>query len=167
MSKLIIVRGLPGSGKSVLAKKIAGEFSYRHYEADMFFVDRDGNYNFNPANRAEAHTWCQRLTYESLKHKQSVVVSNSFTQIWEMDVYLMIAEALQVEVEIVEMSTMYKNIHNVPEHILEKMKDNWQEFPTEHTFYHVPRVIDSKQMYEEIFKQTMAEQQREIIEAGG
>lgn len=45
MNTLYIIRGCPGSGKSELAE------SYYHiglvdfwYEADMFFVDKDGEY---------------------------------------------------------------------------------------------------------------------------
>jgi adenylate kinase family enzyme len=49
---LILLLGLPGSGKSTLAKVLVGDKDYCHKEADMFFVDRDGNfYNCGESSR--------------------------------------------------------------------------------------------------------------------
>ena len=48
--KLILVRGLPGSGKSTIASAIDGsDESYApiHLEADMFFME-NGEYKFAP-----------------------------------------------------------------------------------------------------------------------
>ena len=44
MKKLIIIRGLPGSGKSTFAKSL----NCTHFETDMYFTDSEGNYNFMP-----------------------------------------------------------------------------------------------------------------------
>ena len=50
MKQLILLRGLPGSGKSTLAKLLVGDKDYCHKEADMYFVDREGNYKFDFIN---------------------------------------------------------------------------------------------------------------------
>jgi len=53
MSTLVLVRGIPGSGKSTLANRISDVL---HFEADMFFVDREtGEYKFDGARIGEAH----------------------------------------------------------------------------------------------------------------
>jgi undecaprenyl diphosphate synthase len=57
MKELFLVRGLPGAGKSKLAKSIAGSNGYVK-EDDMYFVDGDGNYRFNPKEIKLAHDWC-------------------------------------------------------------------------------------------------------------
>ena len=44
---LYIVRGIPGSGKSTFAKTLGGI----HIEADQYFVDGDGNYNFDGSKK--------------------------------------------------------------------------------------------------------------------
>jgi len=50
MTKLTIIRGLPGSGKSTLAKKLVySNPGSVHLEADMYFIDRVGVYNYDPA----------------------------------------------------------------------------------------------------------------------
>jgi adenylate kinase family enzyme len=43
-SRLIIIRGLPGSGKSTFAKSYFN--GYIHLEADMYFVQPDGSYDW-------------------------------------------------------------------------------------------------------------------------
>ena len=48
MKELFLLRGLPGSGKSTLAKSLIGDKTYCHREADMYFVNSDGTYKFNP-----------------------------------------------------------------------------------------------------------------------
>ena len=48
MSKLLIIRGLPGSGKSTLARNIWMNTDFDDiFEADMYFEDNLGNYNFD------------------------------------------------------------------------------------------------------------------------
>jgi len=55
LGKIILIRGLPGSGKTTAAK----EFDCFHLEADMFFV-RDNIYSFNKEHIKEAHEFCQK-----------------------------------------------------------------------------------------------------------
>ena len=88
MPKLILIRGLPGSGKSTLAKQYVAQGSFKHFEADQFFVDANGNYNFDPSKIKFAHQWCQDQVRKALVEGYNVVVSNTFTQKWEMKAYL-------------------------------------------------------------------------------
>ena len=52
---LTLVRGLPGSGKSTFANWIWNEYAV--CEADKFFYDKEGNYNFDAIKLREAHEW--------------------------------------------------------------------------------------------------------------
>ena len=54
---LYIVRGIPGSGKSTFAKTLGGQ----HYESDMFFINENGEYNFDVTKIKDAHQWCQGM----------------------------------------------------------------------------------------------------------
>ena len=40
---LIIIQGLPGSGKTTLAKEVSSQFNIPYFEADQYFEDKDGN----------------------------------------------------------------------------------------------------------------------------
>ena len=119
MSKLILVRGLPGSGKSTYAKTLG----MIHFEADMYF-ERNGEYEYNPRELSKAHSWCQYKVKEYLDSGMNVVVSNTFTQLWEMDPYLEMGH----DVEVIEMTEMYGSIHNIPDDKLEAMRARWEEY---------------------------------------
>jgi predicted kinase len=129
MKELFLLRGLPGSGKSTLAKMLVGGKDYCHKEADMFFVDGDGNYNFKPSKIKQAHKWCQEEIEFVMKYAHSpVVVSNTFTQEWEMEEYYKLAERYGYRVHslIVENRHGGINEHNVPEEKLEQMKTRFE-----------------------------------------
>lgn len=129
MKELFLLRGLPGSGKSTLAKMLVGDKDYCHKEADMYFVDGDGNYNFKPSKIKQAHKWCQEEIEFVMKYAHSpVVVSNTFTQEWEMEEYYKLAERYGYRVHslIVENRHGGINEHNVPEEKLEQMKTRFE-----------------------------------------
>lgn len=117
--KLIIFRGVPGTGKSTKAREYAQKHNIHHFEADMFF-ERNGKYDFDPSKLNAAHSWCRHKVKSELARGRSVVVSNTFTQYWELESYLADAFMIgDVSVEIYHCKKEYGNVHNVPE---EKMK---------------------------------------------
>jgi predicted kinase len=129
MKELFLLRGLPGSGKSTLAKMLVGDKDYYHKEADMYFVDGDGNYKFQPSKIKEAHKWCQEeVDFLMIYEHSSVVVSNTFTQEWEMKPYYDLAEKYGYRVYslIVENRHGGINEHNVPEEKLVQMKNRFE-----------------------------------------
>lgn len=125
MSKLILVRGLPGSGKSTLAKQLGA----LHVEADMYFESNDG-YIFDPNDIPKAHTWCFETVSSHLPYTD-VVVSNTFTQLWEMQKYIYLALGNGHDFVVVCMTNDYGNIHGVPEETLQRMKDRWEPYKGE------------------------------------
>lgn len=127
MPKLTIIRGVPGSGKTTLAKKKDGI----HVEADMFFTDSHGVYTFNPKEIGQAHDWCQKQAATALEKGLDVVVSNTFTQEWEILPYYKMAQTLKVEFEVIKCVGEWDNIHNVPQASLDKMKARWQDWDGE------------------------------------
>ena len=129
MKELFLLRGLPGSGKSTLAKMLVGDKDYCHKEADMYFMDSDGNYKFNPSKLRDAHNWCREEIEFAMKYEHSpVVVSNTFTQEWEMEEYYKLAEKYGYRVFsiIVENRHGGVNEHGVPDEKLEQMRNRFQ-----------------------------------------
>lgn len=122
MNQLVLIRGLPGSGKSTIAKSLSG---FEHFEADMFHM-KDGEYKYDKTKQREAHQWCQRETFIALQNGKDVVVSNTFTQNWEMDFYRKAAEILSVTCSIIEAKGRFKNIHNVPDDVIGIMAERWE-----------------------------------------
>jgi predicted kinase len=126
MKQLILLRGLPGSGKSTVAKLFDKAL---HFEADMYFLDADGNYHFDASKIKNAHNWCRHSVMDAMKEGHPiVVVSNTFTQEWEMEVYYLLAEELGYRVisMIVENRHEGKNIHGCPDDKIEQMKTRFE-----------------------------------------
>lgn len=128
---LYLVRGLPGSGKSTLAKlirdginRVADRPPCQHFEADQYFMT-GGVYNFRPNSLPDAHWWCQKSTKDALGIGDSVVVSNTFTTEKEMRCYFEMAMSAKVPVVVLTASGPFLNVHNVPEDVLEKMRNRF------------------------------------------
>jgi hypothetical protein len=131
---LILLRGLPGSGKSTTAKLLgAGGAGYAHFEADMYFME-NGEYKFDPMKIKDAHKWCQNSVEHAMLlnyttgYNSTIIVSNTFTQEWEMEQYYKMAESWGYRVYsiIVENRHGGVNEHGVPEDKLEQMKNRFE-----------------------------------------
>jgi predicted kinase len=127
---LILLRGLPGSGKSTLGDVIlrTPQQDPSLLSADDFFIDENGNYNFDSTKLQEAHSQCQLRCAERMKLQLSkIVVANTFTQVWEMEPYFEMAERYKYRVHtvIVENRHGNSNIHNVPDEKVEQMRNRF------------------------------------------
>ena len=132
--RLVLIRGLPGSGKSTLAETRFKDFF--HLEADMYFLDFHGNYEYNSLYISEAHEWCEITAQVLLNSGYKVVVSNTFTELWEMNAYLNLVN--RDELQITEASGNWKNIHNVSEEKIQMMQERWEALPYEDWEYMEP-----------------------------
>jgi predicted kinase len=124
MKELFLLRGLPGSGKSTLAKSLGGVF----IEADLFF-EYEGKYEFDASKLKDAHAWCQNAVKVWTKNGvEKIIVSNTFTQEWEMQPYFDLAEKYGYRVYslIVENRHGGVNEHGVPEEKLVQMKNRFE-----------------------------------------
>jgi uridine kinase len=129
---LILLRGLPGSGKTTLGEVILHSTQGSKPDvisADNYFIDDKGNYNFDSTKLKEAHNNCQQICAERMRLEFSkVVVANTFTEEWEMKPYFDMAERYKYRIHtiIVENRHGGKNIHGVPDEKLQQMKDRFQ-----------------------------------------
>ncbi|PMH46126.1 AAA family ATPase [Vibrio sp. 10N.286.49.B3] len=123
---LTLIRGLPGSGKSTLAKSLCDSDSV-HLEADMYFVNKQGEYCFDALQLPQAHQWCQTQSAYYLSVGKNVIVSNTFIQHWEMKAYRHIAKKHKAQLEIKVCRENYGTIHDIEPKTLAKMARNWQE----------------------------------------
>lgn len=121
--KLTLIRGLPGSGKSTLAKSL----NAKHIEADLYFINPQGKYIFNPVELAAAHKWCEKRCEEYLQRNVDVVVANTFIKQWELQKYRDLAIKYNAELSIIVCNGQYQSIHNVPANTILKMKRSWED----------------------------------------
>ena len=125
---LLIIGGLPGSGKTTLAEKIREHyFCYRSgllsiNEADRFFEDISG-YHYDNKWIKDAHDYCRGLTAKLLFDKRSCIVSNTFTCDREIHPYYELAKKANARLVFVRMNTQYEGEHGVPEEAVERMRN--------------------------------------------
>ncbi len=130
---LVLLRGLPGSGKSSFANLIWSSFVI--CEADQFFYDAEGNYNFDPSKLKEAHKYCrdkvESFMLDNEKNPQfypEIIVSNTFTREWEMEEYFKLANKYGYKVVslIIENRHGGKNVHGVPDSKINEMRNRFE-----------------------------------------
>jgi predicted kinase len=133
MQTLILVRGLPGSGKSTIAHILAAGFTSEctHIETDMYFLDRNGQYMFDKSQLATNHHKCQNKTRGLLAKGESVVVSNTFIKLWEIHPYFEMAKELSVPVQVIECKGIFGSTHNVTEEAVKLMQNLWEPLYSE------------------------------------
>lgn len=129
--KLTLIRGLPGSGKTTYAKcllYVNGQQNTLHYEADQWFEDADGAYHFDAKLLPKAHKWCQTHAELALKAGFNVIVSNTFTQLWEMQPYIDMTKHYNAKLEVITCDGDYPNVHGVPDDVIQLMKNRWEVY---------------------------------------
>lgn len=141
--QVIIMRGLPGSGKSTYAKKY--QLNYPKviiHSADTYHTV-SGKYVFNPENIPFAHNNCLQNFLYSLQDKdiETIIVDNTNTTAWEIAPYYRLAEVYGCDVKILRIECSFetsiaRNIHNVPHSKIwgmyqnmqtEKLPSHWKE----------------------------------------
>ena len=128
MPALILLRGLPGAGKTELAKVLASE-KWPMHSVDDYFTDEKGNYEFRFAENHQAYRQCLEHTEASMQSgTEKIFVHNTFTMDWEIEPYFELAKkhGYQVHVLTVENWHGQQNMHGVSREQLQKMAEKYR-----------------------------------------
>ena len=148
---LIIIRGLPGAGKSTFAKMLQKKLNESEkissviFETDDFFCDSldRTHYMFDPGLLEIAHMWNIGNVFRFCRdYTCPCIVANSFTTNKEIQPYRNIAretKRLYFIVDIYDTGKKHTSIHDVPNYTLVNMEKRWEE--TNSTF----RVYDESE----------------------
>lgn len=130
--ELIIIRGIPGCGKTDLAEylhslHISSGIASIICCADDYFMD-NGVYNFNINKLSHAHKYCKDLVETSMEcDVECVILSNTSTTEKEMKPYLKMAELYGYKIRslIVENRHGNSSVHDVPDETINKMRNRF------------------------------------------
>ncbi len=153
--RLILMRGLPGSGKSTEAAKIAESLGDAVvYSTDEFFM-KNGVYTFQRKFLGDAHHWNQMRFQKSVEEGfPNIIIDNTNVTVSELRNYSDYAYCQDYDISIAEPTSEWwlehrnmfhskkanrvalkkfaqllgeKNTHGVPPWIIERMIWKWQE----------------------------------------
>ncbi|XP_006822676.2 2',3'-cyclic-nucleotide 3'-phosphodiesterase-like [Saccoglossus kowalevskii] len=127
---MFIMRGLPGSGKSVIADVIRETYLNSIICSADDFRMVDGQYVFVQADLQAVHEKCQACAKDACeKGINVVIIDNTNVRSWEMKFYVSLANQANYTVVLVEPKTAWrfnalelamKNKHNVSIDVLQK-----------------------------------------------
>ncbi|XP_039729014.1 NEDD4-binding protein 2-like 2 isoform X1 [Pteropus medius] len=133
---LILLRGLPGSGKTTLSRVLLGQSRDGIvFSTDDYFHHQDG-YRYNVNQLGDAHDWNQNRAKQAINQGRSpVIIDNTNTQAWEMKPYVEMAIGKGYRVEFHEPETWWKfdpeelekrNKHGVSRKKIAQMLDRYE-----------------------------------------
>jgi predicted kinase len=139
MRKLIIMRGLPGSGKSHRANNLC--LFYRSKDCDAVICSADdffligSNYEFDASQLDLAHTHCKSMCAEYMKKDYDyIIIDNTNITFKEIIPYLELAVRFKYKVELLESNSVWawnaeecfkRTVHGVP---LDKIKEMLKKY---------------------------------------
>lgn len=129
----IIVRGLPSTGKSLIAKLLI-QNGGTAISVDEYLTTPDGEYCFSKDNFIEAQKCC-RVDCEALMEKgeKLIVLHNSLAEAWEAKDYFDLVQKYEYQLHILNMydagcndvELASRNLHAMPAHLIQKMRQKW------------------------------------------
>jgi predicted kinase len=125
---LILLRGLPGSGKSTLGIALSENGKYPVFSVDDYFT-KSGNYNFEFDKNHLAYKQCEQSTSAALQAGiEKVFVANTFTMDWEIEPYFKMASENHYSVFVITVEKYHNgsNVHEIPDDQIRKMAEKYQ-----------------------------------------
>jgi hypothetical protein len=113
---MIILRGIPGAGKTTIAEICFPNF-VKCSADDHFMVN--GKYIFNRYELQLAHDNCFAKAFKNLKAGKSVIIDNTNGKISDFARYLKIRN---VNIIVLTVTTCFQNVHNVPQVVIDNFE---------------------------------------------
>ena len=128
--QLVILRGLPGSGKTTIARSLSEANKYPVFSIDDYFTNPEtGEYHFAFSENHLAYKHCETQTEKAMQEqKQKIFLHNTFTLDWEIEPYFELAKRYQYDVFVLTVEKYHSgdNSHGITEEQLKKMAEKYK-----------------------------------------
>ncbi|NXG61703.1 N4BP2 protein, partial [Hemiprocne comata] len=133
---LVLLRGVPGSGKSYLARTFLEDNPGGIILSTDDYFYKHGQYHYNPDCLGEAHEWNRKRAKEAFEMRISpIIIDNTNIQAWEMKPYVTLAQQFKYKVMFREPDTWWKfkpkelerrNVHGVSKEKIRRMLERYE-----------------------------------------
>ncbi|NWW90099.1 N4BP2 protein, partial [Rhynochetos jubatus] len=133
---LVLLRGVPGSGKSYLARTLLEDNPGGIILSTDDYFYKDGQYHYDPDCLEEAHDWNRKRAKEAFEMRISpIIIDNTNVQAWEMKPYVSLAQQFKYKVMFREPDTWWKfkpkelerrNVHGVSKEKIKRMLERYE-----------------------------------------
>ncbi|KAM4781888.1 NEDD4-binding protein 2 isoform 1-T2 [Cyanocitta cristata] len=140
---LVLLRGVPGSGKSYLARNLLEDNPGGIILSTDDYFYKHGQYHYDPDCLGEAHDWNRKRAKEAFEMRISpIIIDNTNIQAWEMKPYVALAQQFKYKVMFREPDTWWKfkpkelerrNIHGVSKEKIIRMLERYERCLTVRT----------------------------------
>lgn len=128
MATLVILRGIPGSGKTTYAEtyKQTHPGDWVIASADSFFYE-DGKYKFNPTLLQAAHDNCYVTAFKAIREGKNVIVDNTNRRVMEFEHYMHIPGVKTLEIH--RLMGDFGSTKHIPDHTMQIHRARYEPHP--------------------------------------
>ena len=139
--QVVILRGVPGAGKSTLAQQIIVDAQVKGekavaFSSDDYFTTPAGEYRFDSTQLPEAHASCFRRFLDFLQEETGIaIIDNTNTLVFEMSPYILAAQAYSFKIQIIRLVcnpsvAAARTFRGATPQMVQKMNDRMETLPS-------------------------------------
>jgi energy-coupling factor transporter ATP-binding protein EcfA2 len=141
--KITIMQGLPGSGKSTIARTLSGLIVSADNYPGLYTRGPDGTVRFDPSLLGAAHGACFRSAITAFEGYHDVVVDNTNLTVEECAPYFLLAQAYQAKPVLMTVIcapdvAFARQQHNVPRSAFDSMAKQFANFTAAFHWMFIP-----------------------------